>query len=113
MPYHHSHAKPASAEQLMRSRYSAYFFRLTGYLVETTHPDTRKPGLRKELEKMVHQVNWANLTIVATAKGGREDKTGKVEFIANYFVNGEPQELHEVSRFKRHKGDWKYLDVEN
>lgn len=110
MPYHHAQAKPATAEALMRSRYSAYFFRRVDYLVETTHPDTRAPGLRKELEKTVHQVNWANLAIVAIAKGGREDKVGKVEFVANYFVNGEPHELHEVSRFKRHKGAWKYMD---
>lgn len=94
----------------MRSRYSAYFFRRVDYLVETTHPDTRQPGLRKELAKVVPQANWANLAIVATAKGGKQDKVGKVEFIANYFVDGEPQELHEVSRFKRYKGEWKYLD---
>ncbi|MGB2454404.1 MAG: YchJ family metal-binding protein [Akkermansiaceae bacterium] len=25
----------------MRSRYSAFFFRLVDYLVETTHPETR------------------------------------------------------------------------
>ena len=110
MPFHHSKAKPQTAELLMRSRYSAYFFRLTGYLVETTHPDTREPGLRKQLEKMIHQVNWANLEILAVAKGEREDKTGKVEFVATYFVQGEPFELHEVSRFRRHRGDWKYLD---
>ncbi|BCX47526.1 hypothetical protein HAHE_14340 [Haloferula helveola] len=110
MPFLHSKTKPATAEQLMRSRYSAYYFRKVDYLVETTHPDTRKPGLRKELTKMVPQVNWAKLTVLATAKGGREDKVGKVEFIANYFVQGEPFELHEVSRFRRHKGDWKYLD---
>jgi SEC-C motif domain protein len=110
MPFHHSKGKPATAEQLMRARYSAYFFRRVDFLVETTHPDTREKGLRKSLEKMVYQVNWANLEIVAVAKGGREDKVGKVEFIASYFVNGEPQELHEVSRFKRYKGDWKYLD---
>jgi len=110
MPFHHRKGKPSTAEQLMRSRYSAYFFRLVDYLVETTHPDTRERGLRKELTKTVPQVNWANLTVVATAKGGKEDKAGKVEFIANYFVNGEPEELHEVARFKRYKGDWKYLD---
>ena len=42
-PFHHGKAKPETAEQLMRSRYSAYFFRLVDYLVETTHPDTREP----------------------------------------------------------------------
>lgn len=110
MPFHYGTAKPGTAEQLMRSRYSAYFFRRIDYLVDTTHPDTREPGLRKHLEKTVYQANWANLSIIATAKGGKEDKVGKVEFVANYFVNGEPYELHEVSRFKRSKGQWKYLD---
>lgn len=94
----------------MRSRYSAYYMRLPGYLVETTHPDTREPGLRKELEKMVRQVNWTGLEVIASAKGGKEDKTGKVEFIARYVVQGEPYELHEVSRFRRYRGEWKYLD---
>ena len=94
----------------MRSRYSAYYFRLVPYLVDTTHPDTRKPGLRKGLDKTVYQVNWVGLEVLATAKGGKEDKTGKVEFVASYLVQGQPQELHEVSRFRRYKGAWKYLD---
>lgn len=94
----------------MRSRYSAYFFRLTDYLVRTTHPDTRRPNLRDLVEASIHGVNWRFLTILATSKGGKADKTGKVEFIAEYFEEGQPRELHERSRFKRHQGDWKYLD---
>ena len=110
MPFHHLKAKPETAEQLMRSRYSAYFFRRVEYLVDTTHPDTRVSNLRKELEDSVHQINWSHLEIVGTSKGGKEDKVGKVEFVASYFVNGELNELHETSRFKRFKGAWKYLD---
>lgn len=110
MPFHHGKAKPETAELLMRSRYSAYFFRLVGYLVDTTHPDTKKPGLRKGLQKTVHQVNWANLEILSVVKGGREDKVGKVEFVADYFVEGQPYDLHEVARFRRYKGAWKYMD---
>ncbi|MBT5707969.1 MAG: SecC motif-containing protein [Verrucomicrobia bacterium] len=110
MPYHYGKAKPLTAEQLMRSRFSAYFFRLVDYLVETTHPDTREPDLKRDLEKMIHQVNWSFLTIVDVSKGGKEDKVGKVEFVANYYVDGEPQELHEHSRFRRFKGVWKYVD---
>ena len=110
MRYHYGKAKPQTAEQLMRSRYSAYFFRLVDYLVESTHPDTREPGLKRELEKTIHQVNWSFLNIVEVSKGGKEDKVGKVEFIASYFVNAEPFELHERSRFRRFKGAWKYLD---
>ncbi|NEQ69195.1 MAG: SecC motif-containing protein [Symploca sp. SIO2D2] len=109
-PYHKGKSKPKTAEQLMRSRYSAYFFRLVDYLVETTHPDTREKGLRKELQKTINQANWSFLIILQTSKGQASDKTGKVEFVAEYFVQGEPFELHETSRFKKHRGVWKYLD---
>lgn len=110
LPFHQGKAKPETAEQLMRSRYSAYFFRLVDYLVETTHPDTREPGLKWDLEKVIRHANWSYLTILGVAQGGKEDKRGKVEFVADYYVDGEPYELHEVSRFKRFKGTWKYLD---
>ncbi|MDF1860565.1 MAG: YchJ family metal-binding protein [Verrucomicrobiales bacterium] len=110
MPFHYGRAKPETAEQLMRSRYSAYFFRLVDYLVETTHPDTRTKTLKKELERTIHQVNWSNLTILDTAKGGKGDKVGKVEFVAEYYFEEEPYELHELSRFRKYKGAWKYLD---
>lgn len=109
-PFHTGTARPETAEQLMRSRFSAYFFRMVDYLVSTTHPDTREPGLKQELEKTIHQVNWSFLNIIDVSKGGPDDKVGKVEFIASYYLNDEPHELHERSRFRRHKGAWKYLD---
>ena len=110
MPFHYGRAKPETAEQLMRSRYTAYFFRLVPYLVETTHPETRERDLAKTLEETIYQANWSYLVILNTTRGGKEDKRGKVEFIARYFVEGEEFELHEHSRFKRYKGAWKYLD---
>jgi len=112
MPFHYGRIRCETAEQLMRSRYSAYFFRLVDYLVETTHPSTRQSGLKEEIKKTIEQVSWSFLTVIDTARGGISDKSGKVEFIAQYYVPGESerQELHECSRFKRHKGAWKYLD---
>lgn len=109
-PFHVGQAKPQTAEQLMRSRYSAYFFRRLDYLVETTHPDTRSKNLKRELEASMAELKWSFLTILQTSKGGLADKTGKVEFVAQYFLKGKPFELREHSRFKRHKGAWKYLD---
>lgn len=94
----------------MRSRYSAYFFRRVDYLVETTHPDTRAKGLREELLKTIEQSQWSFLTIVKQSKGQKDDKMGKVEFVAEYYLGGEKLEMKENSRFKRHKGNWKYLD---
>jgi len=102
--------KPDTAVQLMRSRYSAYFFRLIDYLVSTTHPDTRENGLRKRLEETIHEANWRFLTILGFSKGGPEDKVGKVEFVAEYFEGDQAHKLQEHSRFKRYKGAWKYLD---
>lgn len=94
----------------MRSRYSAYFFRRVEYLVDTTHPDTREKTLKSELEKTIHQVNWSNLEIMGVSHGSKNDKTGKVEFVADYYVNGELHQLRERSRFRKFKGAWKYLD---
>ncbi len=109
-PFHYGKARPKTAEQLMRSRYSAFFFRLSEYLVQTVHPDTREPDLQKQLEDTLHYLNWQFLTIVGTSKGGEKDKRGKVEFIADYFSEGQKYKIHECSRFKRYKGVWKYLD---
>ncbi len=109
-PFHLGRAKPETAEQLMRSRFSAFFFRLVDYLVATTHPDTRERELKAHLEATIHDANWRFLTIVGASKGGPDDKSGKVEFVAEYYEDGQPHELHERSRFKRYKGVWKYLD---
>ena len=94
----------------MRSRYSAYVLRQVDYLVDTTHPDRRYPGLRKEFEDMIHQPQWKFLTIGRTSQGQAGDKTGKVEFTAQYHLDGKLQDFHEHSRFKRFKGRWMYLD---
>jgi SEC-C motif-containing protein len=110
LPFHQNKALPKTAEALMRSRYSAFFFRLVDYLVETTHPETRNANLQRELEDTIHHTDWKFLTIVSKSKGQKEDNRGKVEFIADYFWDGEVQQLHEHSRFRRVKGNWKYYD---
>jgi len=110
MPFHYGRVNPETALQLMRARYSGYFFRITDFLVATTHPEKRRPGMKECLENSLHQADWSFLTIVASSKGEPLDKTGKVEFIAEYFIERQRHELHEKSRFKRFKGQWKYLD---
>ncbi len=101
---------PATAEQLMRSRYSAYFFRLVNYLVATTHPDEKTPRMAEEIQEIADATSWRFLEILATSKGGKEDKSGKVEFLATYYVNNVEHQHHEVSRFRRYQGQWRYVD---
>lgn len=107
-PLHDGHAPAASAEALMRSRYSAYVLGLRDYLLASWHPDTRPgmlalddtPGLR-----------WLGLKVKRHVDGG--DDTAVVEFVARYKVGGAPAErLHEVSRFVRIDGRWVYVEGE-
>ncbi len=110
-PLHIGKAHAQTAEELMRSRYSAYFFRLVDYIYSTTHPDVRGPETIVDLDNTVNDTMWRNLQIVNSSKGTAEDKKGKVEFIAQYHHDGKFQEIHEKSRFRKHKGKWKYLDA--
>lgn len=109
-PFHYGKALPETAEQLMRARYSAYFFGRIDYLVDTTHPDKKTPQTRAGIQALADVARWKFLTILTSSKGQPGDKTGKVEFVAQYYLDGVLQEHHEKSRFRRSRGLWKYVD---
>lgn len=104
--FHDRTKNPRTAEQLMRSRYSAYVVRDANYLLWSWHPDHRPAALDLDPAR-----TWLGLTIVATQAGDALDATGIVEFTAD-FANGdgEPRQLHERSTFARFEGRWTYLD---
>lgn len=97
---------PKTAEELMRSRYSAYVNKEIDYLIQTTHASTRQLFSRKEIEKWAKSYKWIKLEIVKTT-----DST--VEFKA-YFIEGlnSPQVHHELSNFKKEDGIWYYVDAD-
>nr|MDA3872352.1 YchJ family metal-binding protein [Kiritimatiellia bacterium] len=64
MPYHYGRAKAETAEILMRSRYSAFFFRRIDYLLDTTYPRNRTAELQKELRATMEDVTWSFLRIL-------------------------------------------------
>lgn len=109
-PIHQDPANANEAQQLMRSRYSAYVLKLVDYLVETTHPDQQDKNLKYDIEAWIDQPQWINLEIISTRFGLVSDKLGWVEFKAHFMLNGSQQVLHEKSRFKRFNGEWKYYD---
>jgi len=94
---------PASAELLMRSRYSAYVLRLHDYLLATWHARTR-PTLQ---DLKGDEARWLGLDVRAAQEHGDE---ATVEFIARYRSAGRGHRLHETSRFLREGGRWFYLD---
>lgn len=108
---YHSRLKfPDTAEQLMRSRYSAYALKLVDYLVETTHRDKMKSSYRKNLLDTIDNIEWTNLLVTKTSAGTAGDKTGKVKFEASYIEGGVKGVMIEHSRFRKLAGKWYYYD---
>ena len=98
-------AVPATAEQLMRSRYTAYAQGNADWLRETWHPATRPVSL-----DLGEPVRWIGLKIVSAESGGPQDDRGTVEFVARYKRGGRAHRIHELSRFQRCDGRWCYVD---
>lgn len=93
-----------TAEELMRSRYTAFAHRDAGHLYRTWHPATRPADLE------LSELTWTRLEILDVVDGGPADSDGIVEFIAHYRAGRRAGELHERSRFQRRAGRWFYLD---
>ena len=101
-----------TAEQLMRSRYTAYVVKNVDYLVHTTHPSVRSHELEASIRTWMRQVEWLKLHVVATEQGTADDEDGRVEFIAEYLTSTAPGRHHECSVFKKVADDWYYLGEE-
>jgi SEC-C motif domain protein len=87
----------------MRSRYSAYALGLDEYIQQTWAHETRPA------ESVSDKLQWIRLQVL------RHDSQGDiavVEFIATYRSNGKAFKMHEVSQFRRDKGQWFYVSGE-
>lgn len=104
----HQGAAAATAEALMRSRYSAYALRLEDYLLQTWHPRTRPAALG--LADTKPTTKWLGLKILRHEPAA--DAHGAVvEFVARFRVGGgSAQRMTELSRFLYEDGRWFYLD---
>lgn len=102
---HSGAATARTAEQLMRSRFSAFAVGDADYLSSTWHTSTRPDMLELDDE-----LRWYRLDILATHEGGPSDDAGVVEFEAHYRSPDGAGTQHEVSRFVREDGLWFYLD---
>lgn len=101
--------KAQTAQALMQSRYTAYCMGDVDYLMISHHATTRPIKERKQIEKWAKSVQWLGLKIVSTDKGSENDINGMVEFKATYIENGQIQQIHEKSLFKKENNQWKYV----
>jgi SEC-C motif domain protein len=95
---------PATAEQLMRSRYTAYVLERFDYLRQTWDAATCPSDLGSEPGPQ-----WLGLDV---KRYEPVDAThAKVEFVARYKVGGRAHRIHETSHFLRSEdGRWRYVD---
>jgi SEC-C motif-containing protein len=99
------HAK--TPKQLMRSRYTAYALGEQGeYLLATWSPEFTQNITAASLSEKTHE--WVKLEILNSQQKGDE---GMVEFKAYYKKDdGELNNMHEKSSFRRIGGHWYYLE---
>ena len=95
----------ASADVLMRSRYTAYTLGREDYLLATWHPSSRPAALHLAEDA---STKWLRLEVRRHETQDAEHAT--VEFVARYKIQGRAHRLHETSRFVREHGRWFYVD---
>ncbi|NOX10144.1 MAG: hypothetical protein GXP22_11805 [Gammaproteobacteria bacterium] len=94
----------STAEQLMRSRYTAYAIKDYAYVMRTWLPSTRPSSLDDD-----NQPQWCDLAIISAEAGQVQDREGYVEFEAHYKLDGRPGKMHERSYFVKQEGCWFYV----
>ncbi|AKU23333.1 hypothetical protein MJ904_05965 [Massilia sp. MB5] len=118
-PFLDGAAVPPSAEQLMRSRYTAYTLRNEAYLLSTWHASTRPA---EQIIDPKEQLQWLGLEVKSGLRLRQRKAEAKldedfVEFVARCRTGGRGQRLHEISRFLREPDAagtprWFYVDGE-
>ena len=108
-----------TAEQLMRSRYSAFALgardpEAINHLLRT-HPETSQTAAarRKALMESCRTIEWLSLTVLDCQNGGPLDQHGTVTFEARWRDRHRREGvLRECSRFARgESGEWLYLEA--
>jgi SEC-C motif-containing protein len=110
LPFIEGKKLPQTASELMASRYVAYATEAVDYLLDTHDPKTRSEADRKATLEWARRAEWHGMEIVSTERGGPEDDTGVVEFIARYAMDGKEHKHHERSDFRRIDGRWYFVN---
>jgi len=109
--FHRNNGKTETAEQLMRSRYSAFVLADGDYLMATHHQSTRPIKEKKAIVKWAKSVQWIKLEVLDTSKGSKDDIEGTVTFNAYFFENGKVDVIQEKSAFEKEDNLWYYLGL--
>lgn len=98
----------ATAEALMRSRYTAYVRHAYAHLRDSLSAEERKDFVLEQARSWSESSDWLGLKILRVEQGGPEDAEGQVEFTARFRTGGKEHEHHEIAKFSREDGRWVY-----
>lgn len=112
--FHDNIKNPSNALELMKSRFSAYAFAQSNYIIKTTHKENQDYSenileWKKEIEIFCSNTNFDKLEILEFIEGEIESF---VTFRANLFQNKNDISFIEKSRFKKEDNIWFYVDGE-
>jgi len=97
--------KASSPEEVMRARYCAYALGQVQFLKTSATKQVQEEFDEEASSAWSRSARWHGLEIIK-AEGDI------VEFRANYTVNGEYCNHHEISKFVKEEGEWKFSDGE-
>jgi len=98
---------PATAEELLRSRYTAFAKAEISYIIETTHPRMRTTLNEEEIRRWAVTSQWEKFEILNQRTV--DDKV-EIEFVATYTQKGNHNRHHEIAVFSKDKGRWYFED---
>ena len=101
----------ATAEELMRSRYTAFVEGDVDWIMDSHHSETVGEIDRDEVAQWSSGSEWLGLRIKDTVDGGADDDEGTVSFRARYKVQGQQVDHVEKARFVREDGQWRFHSV--
>ena len=107
------HRNATTAEELMRSRYSAYTQANIDYITKSMREAALTNFDPTDAKQWAQSVQWLDLTIVDKQAGVENDTDGVVEFIARFSDETGIQSIHERSQFKKIEGVWYYTSGEH
>lgn len=109
-PLHQGQQHASSAEQLMRSRYSAFALQQIDYLIQTTALGQQSYLDRDAIADWSQRNTWLQLEVIHHL--AKLDKChAQVEFKAHYHDGQQAQVHHEISHFVYYAERWYFLDL--
>lgn len=97
-----------TAEDLMRSRYSAFVLCNGEYLLHSHSSEFRNPSSIQNTILWARSVSWDRLEIIEKSNGNINDSEGTVEFKAYFREKNKLMVIHENSLFIKENKHWVY-----